>query len=130
MKKTFQYRIYPTKKQQTTLNRWFALRCETYHAALQERRDAYRMAGVAVGFAQQCAELAEVNAQVLQNEVKRVDLAFQAFFRGYATGERIGYPRYRSRACYDSRTSIGGHEPRHAMPGLVGTRKSACKPET
>jgi putative transposase len=103
MKKTFQYRIYPTKKQQTTLNRWFA---------------------------QQCAELAEVNAQVLQNVVKRVDLAFQAFFRGYATGERIGYPRYRSRARYDSRTSIGGHEPRHAMPGLVGTRKSACKPET
>ena len=72
MKKTFQYRIYPTKKQQTTLNRWLALCCETYNAALQERRDAYRMAGAAVGFAQQCVELpackdvrpelAEVNA--------------------------------------------------------------------
>jgi putative transposase len=50
------------------------------------------MAGVSLGFAQQCAELpackdvrpelAEVNAQVLQNVVKRVDLAFQAFFGG------------------------------------------------
>jgi putative transposase len=72
------------------------------------------MAGVSLGFAQQCAELpackdvrpelAEVNAQVLQNVVKRVDLAFQAFFRGCATGERIGYPRYRSRSRYDSLT--------------------------
>ena len=125
MKKTFQYRIYPTRKQQTTLNRWLALCCETYNAALQERRDAYRMAGVSLGFAQQCAELpackdvrpelAEVNAQVLQNVVKRVDLAFQAFFRGCATGERIGYPRYRSRSRYASLTFPG-----YASPGNQG----------
>jgi putative transposase len=125
MKKTFQYRIYPTKKQQTMLNRWLALCCETYNAALQERRDAYRMAGVSVGFSRQCAELpackevrpelAEVNAQVLQNVVKRVDLAFQAFFRGCATGERIGYPRYRSRSRYDSLTF-----PQYAPPGNQG----------
>jgi transposase len=29
MNKTFQYRLYPTKKQQTTLNEWLALCCET-----------------------------------------------------------------------------------------------------
>ena len=53
-------------------------------AALQERRDAYRMAGKPISYAQQCAELpeckevrpdlAEVPAQVLQDAVKRVDL--------------------------------------------------------
>jgi len=140
MKKTFQYRIYPTKKQQTTLNRWLTLCCESYNAALQERRDAYRMAGVSLGFAQQCAELpackavrpelAEVNAQVLQNVVKRVDLAFQAYFRGCAPGERIGYPRYRSRFRYDSLTFLSMLPP--ASKAVLRSRRTAswCSPKS
>src|SRR5215469_1653765 len=58
MNKTLRYRLYPTKKQHTTLNQWLALCCETYNAALQERRDAYRMAGISLGYSHQCAELA------------------------------------------------------------------------
>jgi putative transposase len=114
MNKTYQFRLYPTKKQQATLNKWLALCCEVYNAALQERRDAYRMAGVSLGFAQQCAELpgckevrpelAEVNSQVVQDAVKRVDLAFAAFFRRCEAGEQPGYPRFRSRFRYDSLT--------------------------
>ncbi len=114
MNKTFQYRLYPTKKQQTTLNRWLVLCCETYNAALQERRDAYRLAGISLGYSRQCAELpdckqacpelTEVNSQVLQDVVKRVDLAFAAFFRRCQAGEKPGYPRYRSRFRYDSLT--------------------------
>jgi putative transposase len=114
MNKTFQYRLYPTKKQQTMLNKWLALCCETYNAALQERRDAYRLAGISLGYTQQCAELpdckavrpelAQVNSQVLQDAVRRVDLAFAAFFRRCQAGEQPGYPRFRSRARYDSLT--------------------------
>ena len=112
--KTFHYRIYPTKKQETTLTHWLKLLCETYNAALQERRDAYRMAGKSIGFSHQCAELpeckemrpdlAEVPSQVLQDAVKRVDLAFDGFFRRCASGEKPGYPRYRSHFRYDSMT--------------------------
>ena len=91
MNKTYQFRLYPTKKQQTLLCQWLILCCQTYNAALQERRDASRLAGVSPGFAHQCAalpackavrpDLAEVNAQVLQNVVKRVDqdAAWSAF---------------------------------------------------
>ncbi len=114
MNKTYQFRLYPTKKQQATLNQWLALCCEVYNAALQERRDAYRVAGISIGFAHQCAELpackevrpelAEVNAQVVQDAVKRVDLAFAAFFRRCEAGEQPGYPRFRSRLRYDSLT--------------------------
>jgi len=114
MNKTFQYRLYPTKKQQTMLNEWLALCCETYNAALQGRQDAYRLAGISIGYSQQCAELTdckevrpeltEVNSQVLQDAVKRVDLAFAAFFRRCEAGEKPGYPRYRSRFRYDSLT--------------------------
>ncbi len=112
--KTFQYRIYPTKKQATTLTSWLKRLCETYNAALQERRDAYHMAGKSIGFSQQCAELpacrevrpdlAEVPSQVLQDAVKRVDLAFDGFFRRCAAGENPGYPRFKSRFRYDSMT--------------------------
>jgi putative transposase len=114
MNRTFQYRLYPTKKQQTTLNKWLALCCETYNAALQERRDAYHMAGVSLSYSQQCSELpackevradlALVHSQVLQDVLKRVDLAFDGFFRRVKEGQRPGYPRFRSRSRYQSLT--------------------------
>ncbi|MFL5652583.1 MAG: RNA-guided endonuclease InsQ/TnpB family protein [Ktedonobacteraceae bacterium] len=114
MNKTYQFRLYPTKKQQTTLNEWLALCCEVYNAALQERRDAYRVAGVSLGYAHQSAELPgckqvrpelfRVNSQVVQDAVKRVDRAFAAFFRRCEAGEKAGYPPFRSRFRYDSLT--------------------------
>jgi len=114
MSKTYQYRIYPTKKQVRVLTTWLGLCCNIYNAALQERRDAYRMAGVSLSYAHQCAELpgckevcpelAEVSSQVLQDAVKRVDRAFDDFFRRLAEGQKAGYPRFRSRFRYDSLT--------------------------
>lgn len=42
---TYKFRLVPTRKQVETLD-WTLARCrELYNAALQERRDAYRMAG-------------------------------------------------------------------------------------
>jgi putative transposase len=112
--KTYQYRIYPTKKQLGILTCWLTLCCEVYNAALQERRDAYRMAGQSLSYSQQCAELpgckevrpelAEVNSQVLQDAVKRVDRAFDGFFQRVKEGQRPGYPRFRSRLRYASLT--------------------------
>jgi len=130
--KTFHYRIYLTKKQEATLTSWLALLCETYNAALQERRDAYMLkvkqhpnyydeerrkhltTQHALNFSHQSAELpacrgvredlAEVPSQVLQDVVKRVDLAFEGFFRRVAEGQKPGYPRFKSRFRYDSMT--------------------------
>src|SRR5260370_42425803 len=72
------------------------------------------MAGKSVSYSRQSAELpecrevrpdlAEVVSQVLQDAVKRVDLAFDGFFRRCATGEKPGYPRFKSRFRYDSMT--------------------------
>ena len=113
-KKTYKYRIYPTKKQIRLLSEGLALCCEVYNAALDERTSAYRVAGVSLGYAHQCAELPEckavrpelerLNSQVVQDVVKRVDLAFHAFFRRVKAGEQPGYPRFRSRRRYDSMT--------------------------
>ncbi|HXZ04459.1 MAG TPA: helix-turn-helix domain-containing protein, partial [Ktedonobacteraceae bacterium] len=45
MKKAYKYRLYPTKKQERLLNKQLALCTELYNAALQERKDAYKMCG-------------------------------------------------------------------------------------
>ena len=49
-------------------------------------------------------QLKDVHSQVLQEVVKRVDLAFQAFFRRVKSGEKPGYPRFKGHGRYDSIT--------------------------
>jgi transposase len=53
MKKAYKYRIYPTKKQADLLNEQLALYADLYNAALQERRDAYKLCGKSITFTQQ-----------------------------------------------------------------------------
>src|SRR5690606_14014250 len=87
---------------------------ELYNAALQERRDAYRMAGVSITAASQMKQLPdikklrpeykEIGSQVLQDVIQRLDRAFQAFFRRVQAGQTPGYPRFKSRHRYDSLT--------------------------
>jgi len=50
------------------------------------------------------AELKAVHSQVLQNVARRVELAFQAFFRRVKAGDTPGYPRLKGRGQYDSIT--------------------------
>ena len=67
-----------------------------------------------MSYSQQCAELpnckevrpelTEVNSQVLQDVLKRVDRAFDGFFRRARDGQQPGYPRFRSRLRYNSLT--------------------------
>lgn len=114
MRKTFKYGLYPTRAQAATLERHLALCRELYNAALQERRDAWRLARRSIGFAEQSAQLpaiklarldaTEVYSQVLQDVLHRVDKTFAAFFRRAAIGARPGYPRFRSATRYDSLT--------------------------
>jgi putative transposase len=111
---TYRFRIYPTHKQINTLERWLGLCCQLYNAALDERKSAYRMAAVSLSYQHQCAELPEckqvrpelgdVPSQVLQDVVRRVDLAFDHFFRRVQQGQKPGYPRFKSRFRYDSMT--------------------------
>src|SRR5690348_12067253 len=98
--KTFQYRLYPTKKQQETLQ-WTLDRCrELYNAALQERRDAWKMCKVSINYEHQSAQLPEIKqireeynniyGQVLQDVLRRVDKAYKAFFRRVKNSEKAG----------------------------------------
>jgi putative transposase len=112
VRKTYKYRIYPTKAQSETLDRQLALCCELYNGALQERRGAYRICGKSITYTEQQNQLPEIkdsnpefkaiHSQVLQDVLRRVDKAFAGFFARLAKGRTAGYPRFRARARYDS----------------------------
>ncbi len=114
VRKTFKYKLQPTAEQEGTLT--FVLRrCrELYNAALEERREAWRMCAVSITAAGQSAQLPEIKqarpeyqdiySQVLQNVLTRLDRTFQAFFRRVQAGETPGYPRFKSSNRYNSFT--------------------------
>src|SRR5215211_2015581 len=104
-KATFKYRLYPTKRQEVSLEFTLALCQELYNAALQERRDAWRINRVSINFASQSAQLPAVKearpelngvySQVLQDVLRRVDKTFSAFFSRVKRAARAGYPRFK-----------------------------------
>lgn len=49
-------------------------------------------------------EYRDIHTHVLQDTVRRVDKAFQAFFRRVKAGQKPGYPRFQSRIRYHSFT--------------------------
>jgi putative transposase len=115
IRKTFRYRIYPSRAQTTRLKETHALCCELYNAGLQERRDAYRLERQHIGYYDQQnqlpdikelrPELKDIHSQVLQDVLRRLDKAFQAFFRRVKERNgKAGFPRFRSHKRYDSFT--------------------------
>jgi len=113
MLRTFQFRLYPSAAQQVAFEHILEDCCETYNAALQERRDAWNMQRKVVTRFDQQKELTElhkdpefqwISTSIERHVLLRVDEAFQAFFRRCRAGERPGYPRFKSRQRYDSFT--------------------------
>lgn len=113
--KAYRYRIFPSRAQTKRMNGTLALLCELYNAGLQERRDAYRLERKSVRYIDQQnqlpeikevrPELKEIHSQVLQDVLRRLDKAFQAFFRRVeGRSGKAGFPRFRSRYRYDSFT--------------------------
>ena len=114
MLKNFQYRIYPTKKQQKKLNETLEECRWLYNHLLASRKNAYEQDGKGLTCYQQQStypilkeqhpSLNTVHSQVLQNVAVRIDLAFKAFFRRCKAGEKPGYPRFKGYGRYDSFT--------------------------
>lgn len=114
MRKTFKYRLSPTKHQQRLLDQQLEECRWLYNHLLAERRDAweerqesrrlYDQQATLPALKAQRPTLASVQSQVLQNVAVRIDLAFKAFFRRMKSGETPGYPRFRGQGRYDSIT--------------------------
>jgi len=107
------YRLYPTTAQATSLEAQLGEACRLYNAALHERRAAYQRWGLSLNYYDQAHQLKAIRAEgscalanflACQDVLRRVDKTFKAFFRRIQTGQKAGYPRFKSRRRFDSYT--------------------------
>jgi len=99
------YRLYPTPAQEQALTAQLEAHRLLYNAALEQRRAAWSRQRVTLSYADQCRDLTPLRqsedrplpAQAAQSTLKRVQLAFEAFFRRLKAGQTPGYPRLKAR---------------------------------
>jgi len=114
MRKTFKYRLYPTKLQITKMNNILEQTRWVYNETLALRKSAWETEKKSISLYDTAnklpewkankPELSDVYSQVLQNAQIRVDLAFKAFWRRCKSGENPGFPRFKGKGWYDSFT--------------------------
>lgn len=95
------FRLYPNKQVSEMLHYHRKLHKDLYNAAISNRITSYKKFGKSVSYFEQqnCLpdfkevwiEYKVINSQALQATIKRVDFAFQRFFKGLAK-----YPRFKS----------------------------------
>ena len=100
------YKLYPNAAQSARLEAWTRLHCELYNAALEERISAWQKAGKSISYYDQQNALPEIKlarpeylplgSHALQQTLRRLDLAFQAFFRRVKAGQSPGFPRFKA----------------------------------
>jgi len=83
-----------------------------YNAALQERRAAYQMRKVSIRYGDQSAQLRDIRGfdpdqarwsfSSQQASLRRLNLAFAAFFRRVREGQAPGFPRFKGAGWFDT----------------------------
>lgn len=109
-KATFAFK--PSRKQEVLLHVLLRVCRETYNAALQERRDAYRLAGETIRWQHQFNQIRHLRGvrddalvygiQPLRGAIMRCDEAMQAFFLRLKHGDTPGYPRFKGAARFNT----------------------------
>ena len=114
-KRTYKYRLYPTKAQQTAMQKSLDACRWVYNKTLEVRKTAWEERQENVGrydtikmlpkWKVDNPSLTDAYSQSLQDVCTRVELAFQAFFRRCKNSkEKPGYPRFKGFDRYDSFT--------------------------
>ncbi len=120
IKKTYKYRLYPTKNQKEILKNHLSLCRGLYNYFLEQRRELYDKNEQAISCYDQIKEIPElkrekpelkkVYSQTLQDVARRLDKAFRGFFRRVKANKKgkkktkPGYPRFKGYWRYDSFT--------------------------
>jgi putative transposase len=113
MRRSYKFLLRPTAHQRAALEACLEDTRQLYNAALEERREAWRMRKANITFYSQDAQLKEIRAADPEQygrwafsceraAIRRLDRAFKAFFRRVKAGEAPGYPRFRGRGWFDS----------------------------
>jgi len=102
--KTFKYRIYPTKDQETLLAKHFGSKRFVYNHFLNERKELYLKNKTTLNYYDNAKSLTalkkeeqyewmnEINSQSLQASLRDLDTSYNRFFR-----KQSKFPRFKSR---------------------------------
>jgi putative transposase len=113
MRRAYVFRLHPSARQHIALNACVDAHRELYNAALQERRDGWSHPSKArVRYGDQSAQLSEIRSartdqavwsfSSQQATLRRLNKAFDGFFRRVKAGQKAGYPRFKGRSRFDS----------------------------
>jgi transposase len=112
VRRAYKFRLRPSARQHAALGQCLESHRELYNAALQERRDAWRLRRISIFYGDQSAQLKDIRKgrpdvgvwsfSSQQATLRRLNRAFARFFRRTKAGERPGYPRFRSAQRFDS----------------------------
>ena len=115
MRKTFKYRLLGNEAVFNKADHWLYLCRKLYNIALEQRITIYRQYKETISCYSQMYQLPdlkdafpeyqEVDAQVLQDVIDRLDKSYKNFFRRVKNGNgKAGFPRFKGRYRYDSFT--------------------------
>lgn len=113
MRRAYKFRLRPTAGQRAALEACLEDTRQLYNAALEERREAWRMQRHRITYFSQSAQIKEIRADSPERygrwsfnceraAIRRLDHAFKAFYRRCKAGGNPGYPRFRGRGWFDS----------------------------
>ena len=113
MERSYRFRIYPNIKQLTQIQRTFGCCRFIYNHYLAARIESYEASRTTFGYNACSADmtvlkkslpwLAGADSTALQSSLKDLDAAYQNFFRRVKSGEKPGFPRFKSK--HDHRKS-------------------------
>ncbi|KAK1182726.1 transposase [Streptomyces sp. NBS 14/10] len=114
MLRAYKFLLRPTVRQAQALTEMLRDHCSLYNGALQERRDAWRHTSkTSITYGDQSAQPREIRAfdperqgrwsfSSQQATLRRLNKAFQAFFRRGRSGGKPGYPRFKGVGHFDT----------------------------
>jgi putative transposase len=112
VRRAYKFRMRPTVRQHVALAACVDSHRELYNAALQERRDAWAHNKTRICYTDQAAQLSEIRRErpdvavwsysSQQTTLRRLNKAFDGFFRRVKAGKTPGYPRFKGRSRFDS----------------------------
>jgi putative transposase len=113
VRRAFKFRAYPTRPQEVRAARLLADHCDLYNAALEERREAWRMRRTSVSYGVQSAQLKDIRRAdpqgqgrhsftAQQQTLRRLNAVFAVFYKRAkkandksAKKAKAGYPRFK-----------------------------------
>lgn len=136
VRRAYKFRAYPTQPQRGRSVRLLADHCDLYNAALEERREAWRMRKASITYDTQSAQLKEIRAAdrngqgrhsftAQQQTLRRLNVVFQAFYNRCRAGQQPGYPRFRPHSRFDQVMFVAGDGAKWQPAGSDGWARAS-----